>query len=79
MPAWEIPALDSFARSQASAELLDKTGIPSRVSAIEIIEAHFNEVQDTKIASRSFDLFARLSIASSMDSGLIVPTTESLA
>jgi hypothetical protein len=50
--SFETRAFESFAISQASAELLDIIGKLNFSSAIGIILAHFNEVQETKIASR---------------------------
>ena len=43
--------LANLAMSHANAELLEITGMPSSTSAAAMIEAHFSEVQDTKIAS----------------------------
>ena len=60
----------SLAMSHAIAELLDMTGIPNWDSAVAMIVAHFNDVQEMKIASSG--MVARLMIApipSSIDCG----------
>ena len=56
--------------SHATAELLDITGMPYWASAMAIIVAHFNDVQEMKIASSGMvALLLIASIASNIDCG----------
>ena len=60
----------SRAISHAIAELLDITGMPYCASAMEIIVAHFSDVQEMKIASSGMvALLMIASMASNIDCG----------